>query len=177
MVLTLGRTVRLGKAPAEGAAGRPISCLPKREGALLYCIVPVDWPTEIERHFNVSSFMYHGSQAIVRYDEGYATSYFTLFATESFEAVTGYYERRFGPPSKTWDRRIASLDAPHQRNPTVVWRSADPETGAATTLEVRKFDDARGGLPDIRRGVVLLRTDSAEPIFPQLSARELMSVR
>ena len=179
VVLTLGRTVRLGNAPTEGAAEarRPKACLRKREGALLYCIIPVDWPTEIEHNFDISSFMYHGAKAIVRYDEGDATSYFTLFATDSFEAVTGYYERRFGPPSETWDRRIAPLGAPRQLNPTVVWRSADPATGVATTLEVRKYDDARGGFPDIRRGVILLRTDSAKPIFPQLSALEMMSAR
>jgi hypothetical protein len=43
-------------------------------------------------------------------------------------------------------------------------------------LEVRKFDDTRGGFPDLRRGAILLRREGAQPIFPRLSALELLSV-
>jgi len=178
VILTLGESVRLGKDPGQGMeqAGRRQPCLKKREGALMFCIGPVDWPSEIEHHFDVSSFMYHGNQAIARYGEGEVTSYYTLFKTESFDAVIAYYERRFGKPTEIWDRLVKPMAAPQQPNPTILWRSVDPATHTVSVLEVRKFDDTRGGFPDLRRGAILLRREDAQPIFPRLSTLELMSI-
>ena len=178
VILTLGETVRLGRDSGKGMEQvrqrRP--CLKKREGALMFCVGPVDWPSEIADHFDVSTFMYHGSQAITRYDEGEATSYYTLFKTDAFDAVTAYYERRFGKPTEIWDRLVKPMAAPQQPNPTMLWRSVDPSTQTVSVLEVRKFDDARGGFPDLRRGAILLRREGARPIFPRLSALELMNI-
>ncbi len=178
VVLTLGEGVRLGKNQGKGMeqAGRRQPCLKKREGALMFCIGPVDWPDAIKDHFEVSSFMYHGTQAIVRYDEGEATSLYTLFKTESFDAVIAYYTRRFGKPTEVWDRLVKPLAAPQQPNPIMLWRSVDLATQSVSVLEVRKFDDARGGFPDLRRGTILLHREDAQPIFPRLSTLELMSV-
>ncbi len=178
VVLTLGEGVRLGKNQGKGMeqAGRRQPCLKKREGALMFCIGPVDWPDAIKDHFEVSSFMYHGTQAIVRYDEGEATSLYTLFKTESFDAVIAYYTRRFGKPTEVWDRLVKPLAAPQQPNPIMLWRSVDLATQSVSVLEVRKFDDVRGGFPDLRRGTILLHREDAQPIFPRLSTLELMSV-
>ena len=142
----------------------------------MFCIGPVDWPDAIKDHFEVSSFMYHGTQAIVRYDEGEATSLYTLFKTESFDAVIAYYTRRFGKPTEVWDRLVKPLAAPQQPNPIMLWRSVDLATQSVSVLEVRKFDDVRGGFPDLRRGTILLHREDAQPIFPRLSTLELMSV-
>ena len=178
VLLTLGETVRLGGNPGNRMeqVGRRQSCLRKRDGALMFCIEPVDWPDEIGHHFDVSTFMYHGTQAIARYDDGEATSYYTLFKTESFDAVTAYYERRFGKPTEIWERRVKPLATVPRPNPIMLWRSIDPATQSVSVLEVRKFDDARGGFPDMRRGAILLRLMAAQPIFPRLSTLELMSV-
>jgi len=44
-------------------------------------------------------------------------------------------------------------------------------------LEIRKFDDARGGFPDTNRGAILLYRSHAKAIFPQLSQLELMVLK
>ena len=62
-------------------------------------------------------------------------------------------------------------------NPTVTWRSRDTRTNAITVLEVRKFDDSRGGFPDTNRGAVMLYYLNAPSIFPQVSSHELMRLR
>mgnify|MGYP007026212629 CR=1 FL=1 len=41
-------------------------------------------------------------------------------------------------------------------------------------MEIRKYDDSRGGFPDTKRGAIMLYHTWSEPIFPQLSATELM---
>ena len=178
IILTLGESVRLGKDPGQGMdkAERHQPCLKKKDGKLMFCIRPIDWPSEIKHHFDVSSFMYRGNQAIARHDEGEATSYYTLFKTESFDAVIAYYERRFGKPTEIWDRLVKPMAAPQQPNPTILWRSVDPATHTISVLEVRKFDDTRGGFPDLLRGAILLRREDAQHIFPRLSPLELMSV-
>ena len=43
-----------------------------------------------------------------------------------------------------------------------------------TVLEIRKFDDSRGGFPDTNRGAVMLYLANSPPIFPQVSSHELM---
>jgi hypothetical protein len=45
-----------------------------------------------------------------------------------------------------------------------------------TILEIRKFDDSRGGFPDTNRGAVMLYLANSPPIFPQVSAHELMRI-
>jgi hypothetical protein len=44
-------------------------------------------------------------------------------------------------------------------------------------MEIRQFDDSRVGFPDIRRGAIMLYHAWSEPIFPQLSALELMVLK
>ena len=178
VILTLGKTARLGGEPGKGTeqGGHRQSCLKKRGGALMFCIEPVDWPDEIGHHFDVDTYIYNGAQSIARYDDGEATSYFTLFKSESFDAVIAYYERRFGKPTEIWERRVKPLATAPRPNPIMLWRSADPATKSVSVLKVRKFDDTRGGFPDMRRGAIMLRREDAEPIFPRLSTLELMSV-
>jgi hypothetical protein len=43
-----------------------------------------------------------------------------------------------------------------------------------TVLEIRKYDDSRGGFPDTKRGAVMLYLAHSPPIFPQVSSHELM---
>ena len=62
-------------------------------------------------------------------------------------------------------------------NPTVTWRSRDSRTNVISVLEIRKFDDSRGGFPDTNRGAVMLYHYNAPSIFPQVSSHELMRLR
>jgi hypothetical protein len=45
-----------------------------------------------------------------------------------------------------------------------------------TVLEIRKFDDSRGGFPDTNRGAVMLYLANSPPVFPQVSSHELMRI-
>ncbi len=72
---------------------------------------------------------------------------------------------------------MAPLAQPRKPNPTVVWQSIAPVTNLVTTLEVRMYDDNRGGFPDTKRGAVYLYHEWSQSVFPQVSAVELMLLR
>lgn len=176
---TLGQSVRLGKTLPEAPIALDLggSCIEKRDGLVVFCVEGVDWPSDIEAFFKVNTVMYQGTKSIVRYDKGSATRIHALFPSEGFERVVDYYLRQFGPPTTSLQRSIAPLAAPRQANPMVMWQSVDPKTNLISTLEIRKFDDSRGGFPDIKRGAVMLYNARSAPIFPQLSALDLMFLR
>jgi len=44
--------------------------------------------------------MYQGMQAIIRYDEGRASNFFTLFDSRAYNTIINYYTKRFGPPTQ-----------------------------------------------------------------------------
>ena len=123
------------------------------------------------------SVMYEGVRTIVRYDEGAAAYYHTLFRSESYTAIVNFFTRRYGPPTKKLKRSIAPLAKQRRLNPTVIWQSIAPVTNLLTTLEVRKYDDNRGGFPDTSRGAVYLYHEWSQPVFPYLSSVELMLLR
>jgi hypothetical protein len=172
--LAIGQSVRLGSPPRGVTAIGRKTCIEKRGGALLFCVVPVDWPSIIDPYFQVGSIMYQGSKAVARYDNGAATNFHALFPAGSYEAIIQYFTNRYGQPTKTLMRSIAPLAAPRRENPTALWQSVDTATKQISTLEVRKFDDGRGGFPDTKRGVVMLYQQWSSPIFPHVSMIELM---
>ena len=176
-VLAIGNDLLLGRALGTTKVDKKKSCLNKVRDTVTFCVEPVTWSKDIQPLFNVSTIMYRGVKTIVRYDEGQATYYHVLYPTESFDEISSYLSRRYGDPSETWNRSIASMGKPRSDNPTLVWKTIDPESNLTTTLEVRKFDDSRGGFPDNRRGVILLYHEKSQPVFPLLSIIELMQLR
>ncbi len=175
-VLTLGESVHLTSAmpPKPDDPAETNYCVEKQRNNIVFCVEPVDWPPDLVEKLRVSTIMYQGAQAVVRYDEGQATRFHAIFPTSGFEPLVAYYARRFGPPSEIESRKIAPFGRPRQENPVYVWRRDDPLSGKKTTLEVRQFDDGRGGFPDLRHGAVMLYNDASKPIFPVLSALDLM---
>ncbi len=176
--LALGQSVTLDRMRPPAPPGTPRwgrkPCVEKRRGAVAFCVVDVDWPADVAHYFNVSTVMYQGTRALVRYDANLATRFHALFGSEAVDAVVAHFERLLGPPTDRWQRRIAPLAAPRRDNPTVAWRSRNPVTGEITVLEVRKYDDTRGGFPDTRRGAVMLYRMGTDTIFPELSMIEVM---
>lgn len=152
-------------------------CISKGGTETVFCIDTVSWPFELEEYFLVDTIMYQGTRAVARYDAGRATNFHSLFRSEAFENVIGYYTKRYGPPTQMIERAIAPLAAPRQANPTYLWQSREPGTDTVTTLEIRKFDDAQMGFPDTNRGALLLYRSHAKSIFPQLSQLELMVLK
>ncbi len=180
VTLTLGQSLKIGKEPLKKPESGPDMrkpCINKRDGALLFCVEPVDWAASIKPYFEVNTIMYQGLQAIIRYDEGRASNLFTLFDSRAYKTIIDYYTKRFGPPTQRLQRGIAPLAQPRRSNPVSIWRSIDPATSLVTTMEIRQFDDSRVGFPDIRRGAIMLYHAWSEPIFPQLSALELMVLK
>ncbi len=153
-------------------------CLNKGGDQTLFCTDKINWPFELEEHFLVDTIMYQGTRAISRYEAGRANNFHTLFRSNAFEQVIGYYTERYGQPTTKMERAIAPLAAPRQENPTFVWQSREAGTDTVVSLEIRKFNDAQGGgFPDTKRGVIMLYRAHAKPIFPLLSQLELMVLK
>lgn len=169
----LGSNLRLG---GERQSVLDARCVEKRS-AVSFCVEPVDWPGGLSEAFTVSTVMYQGSQAIVRYEGGQATSAYALFEGEAFPAVSAWSRQAFGAPASTTSQNISVPGEPTAVNDIAVWRGTDPATGRSTTVEVRAMDNVRNAFPDRRYGVIRVFQDDTEPIFPQLSTMDLMVLR
>jgi len=178
LTLAIGRTV-LGKAPPVNddpqSLRRP--CVDKRRGSVTFCIESVEWPSELQSLMRVDTVMYQGLNMISRYDNGVATRFYALFPSQNFEQIAKYLAATMGQPTSVWKRTIAPLAQPRAENPTVIWKTVNPETQAVSLLEIRQYDDTRGGFPDEERGAIMLYRAQSGPIFPQVSALELMRLR
>ena len=179
VVLSMGESVTLENTlpPQQDGIDPLNACVKKNRGTTLFCVEPIDWPAELRSAFVVPTILYTGPMAITRYDQGSPTRFHSLFDAEKFEQVIAYYQARFGEPTEIWKRSIAPLAKPRMDNPTVTWRSRDKRTNVISVLEIRKFDDSRGGFPDTSRGAVMLYHYNAPSIFPQVSSHELMRLR
>ncbi|WNJ98272.1 hypothetical protein L2D14_10340 [Thalassospiraceae bacterium LMO-JJ14] len=179
VVLSLGESVTLENTlpPQQDGIDPLNACVKKNRGTTLFCIEPVDWPQDLRPTFVVPTILYTGPSAITRYDQGSPSRFHALFESDKFEQVVAYYQVRYGEPTEIWKRSIAPLAKPRMDNPTVTWRSRDSRTNVISVLEIRKFDDSRGGFPDTNRGAVMLYHFNAPSIFPQVSSHELMRLR
>lgn len=179
VTLTMGESVHLDNIFPPGRDGLDPNneCVKKNRGTTLFCIEPIDWPLDIRQSFVITTILYTGSMAIVRYDQAAATRLHSLFQSSDYDKVVAHYQNRFGEPTEILKRSIAPLAKPRQDNPTVSWRSRDERTNAVTVLEIRQFDDTRGGFPDTNRGAVMLYFTTSPSIFPQVSSHELMRLK
>ena len=179
VVFSLGQSIALGRPYVSGQTNvdNRSSCIEKQQGQVIFCVEPVDWPEQMRPYLLTSSVLYQGLNTVVRYDHGRATRYHAVFPSESFDLMAGYFTQLYGPPTDTWNRTVAPLALPRQANPTASWRSIDAVTRTASILEVRMFDDSRGGFPDTKRGAIMLYSAQTDHIFPQVSALELMRLR
>ncbi|NQV54936.1 MAG: hypothetical protein HQ503_03685, partial [Rhodospirillales bacterium] len=174
--LVLGNSVFTGQPQLPQGIAEPNACIHKRRGQVVFCIIPVDWPADIEDAFSVNTLLYQGSRAIARYDRGGATHLHALFDASKYDAILKYLSKRFGPPTDNWKRSISPFNKPRQTNPTFVWRSRDTRTDKVTILELRKYDDTRSVFPDAEHGVLRLYTAGAPKIFPVVTALDIMSI-
>ena len=153
------------------------SCINKNLGSSIFCIENLDWPENIRTFFLTDSILSKSAHTIVRYDEDAATYFHTLFPSQSYTSVVNFFTQRFGAPTQKQKRSIAPLAEQRRINPTAIWQSITPVTNLLTTLEVRMYDDNRGGFPDTKRGAVYLYHERSQPVFPHVSLVELMLLR
>lgn len=179
IILSLGESVTLENTlpPQQGGLDPLNECIKKNRGTTLFCVEPIDWPQDLRASFTIPTILYTGPMAITRYDQGLPSRFHALFDTKEFERIVAYYQSRYGEPTEIWKRSIAPLAQPRTDNPTVTWRSRDASSNVISVLEIRKFDDTRGGFPDTNRGAVMLYQMNAPSIFPQVSSHELMRLR
>ncbi len=172
---TLGESVSIGQPQPTRGVGEPNACISK-PGRRVFCVVPVDWPGEVEGAFQVNTILYRGARALARYDRGAASHFHVLFRSDDQEKVLAFLKKRYGNPTDEWKRVIAPVGKPRRANPTLAWRSRNTATKLMTILEVRKFDDSRNIFPDIEHGVVRLYVAGGPPVFPAVSALDIMSI-
>ena len=172
---TLGRSVTIGQPPPTQGAGEPNACISK-PGRRAFCVVPVDWPGEVEGAFLVNTILYRGARALARYDRGAASHFHVLFRSDDQAKVSAFLTKRYGGPTDEWKRVIAPVGEPRRANPTFAWRSRNTKTKLMTILEMRKFDDSRNVVPDTEHGVVRLYVAGGPPVFPAVSALDIMSI-
>jgi len=176
VLLTMGDSVTTGQPQLPRGIAEPNACVHKSLGKAAFCVVPVDWPRDIEDAFRVNTSFYQGSRAIARYDKGIATHYHAMFNTKDYDRVVEFLKQRFGPPTDVWRRVIAPFDQPRQPNPTFVWRSKNSQSDQVTILEVRKFDDTRNVFPDINNGALRLYIAGGPKVFPVVTALDIMNI-
>jgi hypothetical protein len=179
VILSVGGTTALSKAPLQQTTALRFyqSCTNKKLGSTVFCIENLDWPENIRAFFLTDSILSEGTHTIVRYDEGAATYFHTLFPSKSYTSIVNFFTQRFGPPTQKPKRSIAPLAEQRRINPTAIWQSVTPATDLLTSLEVRMYDDNRGGFPDTKRGAVYLYHARSRPVFPHVSLVELMLLR
>jgi hypothetical protein len=115
--------------------------------------------------------------AAIRYDDGVATNHHVIFNSKSFSDTVEYYKSRFSALTSVISHGISPMGQPRRDDPVATWQSVDPRTNLVTTLEVRKFDDARGGFSHTDKGVIMLYHAWSSPKFSQLSTLELMVLK
>ena len=179
VIYKIGRATVLNKAPLSMASTDTFyqSCIIKKSGTLIFCIENLNWPDKIRTFFSTDSNLPKNTHTIVRYDRGAATYFHTLFPSKSYNQIINFFTQRYGTPTKTLERSIAPLAKKRRVNPTVMWQSISPATKLLTTLEVRMYDDNRGGFPDTKRGAIYLYNEKSQTIFPHVSLVELMLLR
>jgi hypothetical protein len=176
-----GSGLMMGQAITLGLAfdGEIKKCIEKQNGYVLFCARDITWPEPIRKFFGSRVNLYRGSQAVVRYDGNQLTHAHALFFTSGLKDVVAYFNKRFGPPLETLQRIVTPFAGRPKNNPTYIWRKNETVNGEplAITLEVRGFDDSRGGFPDLEHGLVRLYGANSLPIFPRVSTMEMMLVR
>lgn len=176
VLLTIGDSISTGQPQLPRGIAEPDACVHKKLGKVSFCIVPVDWPRQIEHAFQVNTSFYQGSRAIARYDKSKSSHFLAMFNSGNFDDVMALLRARFGQSTDVWKRIIAQFDRPRQPNPTYVWRSKNTQQDRVTILEIRKFDDTRDVFPDMNHGAIRLHEAGGLPVFPVITALDIMNI-
>ncbi|MCZ6523294.1 MAG: ankyrin repeat domain-containing protein, partial [Alphaproteobacteria bacterium] len=139
----LGVSLKLGLGATAATAAGDEPCVDKRKGAVRICILPVEWPAEIERHFLVDSFLYRGAKALARFENGEAIRLYAQFPVASFEAVADLHRRRLGPPQEIGERQTRLAGGGKAVNRVLVWKLRAAAGKRVSVVEIRSLDDVR----------------------------------
>ena len=171
--LRLGANIVLGRELDLARQG-PAGCIEKSFANAHFCVEPISWPANTANLFKISSAIYIGEQAVVRYDRGRASQAYTMFPVEKFVNVIKHLQKLFGPPSARDIVWMHMLEAPRIPNPTFRWVTKSSDGEVETLLEVRNFDNYRKPYPDTKNGFILLTRKGVPDMFSHLSTMDLM---
>jgi len=158
--------------------GKHIPCFDKSFLARTHCVVDVNWPANLKKVFNGGGVLYNGTKAIVAYDQGRATRLYTLFESNSYEAVVAHFQKKLGPPHFRSIRKIRVLQGPRLANDFVVWHMGKSSSNdGPVTVEIRRYDDVRQTFPDTNSGLVRVYFDHTIPLFKRVSPLDFLSLR
>jgi len=158
--------------------GKNIPCFDKSFLARTHCVVDVNWPANLKKAFNGGGVLYNGTKAIVAYDQGRATRLYTLFESNSYEAVVAHFQKKLGPPHFRSIRKIRVLQGPRLANDFVVWHMGKSSSNdGPVTVEIRRYDDVRQTFPDTNSGLVRVYFDHTIPLFKRVSPLDFLSLR
>ncbi len=173
----LGVSLKLGLGATAATAAGDEPCVDKRKGAVRICILPVEWPAEIERHFLVDSFLYRGAKALARFENGEATRLYAQFPAASFEAVADLHRRRLGPPQEIGERQTRLAGGGKAANRVLVWKLRDAAGKRVSVVEIRSLDDVRRRTATPGYGAIQAYYEGARSMFSQVSALDLMRLQ
>ncbi|MEE8545202.1 MAG: hypothetical protein V3T29_05270 [Alphaproteobacteria bacterium] len=173
----LGVSLKLGLGATAATAAGDEPCVDKRKGAVRICILPVEWPAEIERHFLVDSFLYRGAKALARFENGEAIRLYAQFPAASFEAVADLHRRRLGPPQEIGERQTRLAGGGKAVNRVLVWKLQDAAGKRVSVVEIRSLDDVRRRTATPGYGAIQSYYEGARSMFSQVSALDLMRLQ
>jgi len=172
----LGVSLRLGLAATSTTAAGDEPCVDKKKGLLRLCVLPVEWPAELEKHFQIESFLYRGVKALARFEGGVATRLYAQFPAASFAAVADFHRQRLGPPQEVIERQIRLAGGGKATNQVLVWRLAGGGQ-RLSVVEIRSHDDVRRSTASRDYGAIQSYYEGARSMFSQVSALDLMRLR
>ncbi len=173
----LGVSLKLGLGATAATAAGDEPCVDKRKGAVRICILAVEWPAEIERHFLIDSFLYRGAKALARFENGEATRLYAQFPADSFDAVADLHRRRLGPPQEIGERQTRLAGGGKAANRVLVWKLRDAAGKRVSVVEIRSLDDVRRRTAAPGYGAIQAYYEGARSMFSQVSALDLMRLR
>ncbi len=171
--LAIGETMSLDRPFKEPAPG-DTSCFHKGRQPGWYCLEAADWADDIRGKAEVDSWLYAHARTIVHYEGNKAESIFTVFPADNFNQMLTYLEARFGPAQLDSERFVPLVGEPAKMNATATWTRKDASGSGGVTMEMRKYDNVRGMIPDPKLGFIRLYRNGSSPIFRYVTESDLM---
>jgi len=168
----IGKSLTLGRSLNPKAVANR-SCFRKGRDAAWFCLEKADWPVSIVGSLEVSAWLYRKARTVVRYENGRAVRIYSVIPAKSYPDAVKHYVELLGQPTRVAEGKIARFGDSPRNNPSTIWVN-DGEKGRADILEIRRFDDIRGMVPDESVGLIRLYKEGSSPIFSYLSDSDLM---
>lgn len=161
-----------GIAPGMAFIVGTNDCFSPNAPDAFYCLEAVPWPSEIADAFTVSTSLYRGAKALVRYRSNIADAVYVLFNAAHYDRVYGFLVERFGKPYSDTTRKVAFIGRPPADTPRVRWQSGTADQ--SILLEIKGIDDLRRMLPDPTTGVLQLVRPEGTGMFADLDPDVIM---